>query len=221
MRFAAAVLVLAILGALARGQETVFNVPSPDILQKGRIYLETDQYLADDAGFGLVRGVYGLARDVEIGVNAGPFDHRHSSVAFVDGTVKWRPVEAASGGLFLGNHLGANVNGDPAHDVRDYAYGAGYLVLARGGTRISAGPYYATEDYFAPEARWGAQLTLEQPIAAVEGLTAAADWYSGSGAAATTGLVWTRRPWTFYAGYGFANSGRDADLWTLELGVTF
>jgi hypothetical protein len=220
MRLVAALVAVATLGALARGQETVFNVPSPDVLEKGRVYLETDQYVGDDEGLGLLRGVYGLTPDVEVGVNTGPFDYRHSSAVFVDGTVKWRPFASSSGGFFLGDHLGVNVHGDPAHDARDYAYAAGYVVLSRAGTRISAGPYYATEDYFAPEARWGAQLTLEQPIAAVDGLTAAADWYSGSGAAATTGLVWARSPWTFYLGYGFANSGREADLLTLEVGVT-
>lgn len=220
MRLVEAFVAAATLGALARGQETVFNVPSPDVLEKGRVYLETDQYVADDGGFGLARGVYGLTPDVEVGANAGPFDYRHSSVAFVDGTVKWRPIATSSGGFFLGDHLGVNVNGDTAEDVRDYAYAAGYVVLSRAGTRISAGPYYATEDYFAPEARWGAQLTLEQPIAAVDGLTVAADWYSGAGGAATTGFVWGTRPWTFYVGYGFANSSRDADLWTLEVGVT-
>lgn len=221
--------------SVARAQETIFNVPSPDVLDQGKLYLETDQYIQrwksgqDDVGFGLLRGVYGVGSNVEVGLNSGPFDYYHSSVAFVDAAVKWRPFqvdlgqsdEKGSYGFFLGNHFGVNVHGESPHDQRDYAYAAGFVSLPETHTRVSAGPYFATADYFAPEERWGAQVTLEQPIASVQGLTAAADWFSGEGAAATVGLIWTKGPWAFYAGYGFANSGRDGDLLTLELGYTF
>jgi len=221
------------LGGLASGQQTVFNVPSADVLEPGKVYLETDQYVqrwksgVDDAGLALARGVYGLSRDVEVGLNAGPFDYEHSSVAFLDAAVKWKawhedfgPSEAdGSCGVLFGNTAGVSVHGDPAHDVRDYAYGATFAVLGGSGTRVSAGPYYATQEYFSAEARFGAQLTFEQPIRGIDGLTAAADWISGDGGSLTTGFVWSRNPWTLYAGYGFANSGRDADLLTLEVGV--
>jgi hypothetical protein len=217
--------------SVASAQETIFNVPSPDVLDKGKLYLETDQYIQnwksgqDDVGFGLLRGVYGVGSNVEVGLNSGPFDYYHSSVAFVDATVKWRPIQADFGegnyGLFLGNNFGVNVHGDSPHEQHDYAYAAGFVSLPETHTRLSAGPYYVTHDYFAPEERWGAQVTLEQPIASVQGLTAAADWFSGDGAAATVGLIWTKGPWAFYAGYGFANTGRDDDLLTFELGYTF
>ncbi len=233
-RFLVAVTALVLLPATARSQQTVFNVPSADVLEPGKLYLETDQYFqswksgVDDVGFAFVRSVYGLAPDVEIGVNAGPFDYDHPSVAFADAAVKWRPWQAEFGrgedtgmyGFVVGDNLGVNVHGEAAHDSRDYAYAEGFVTLAASKTRFSAGPYYATEDTFAPEDRFGAQMALEHPIRGVEGLTAAADWISGDGGALTTGFIWSRSPWTFYAGYGFANTGRDADLMTLEIGIT-
>lgn len=234
-RFLCAIAAGVLFPVTARAQQTVFNVPSPDVLDPGRVYLETDHYFqnwksdVDDVGFALVRGVYGLVPDVEIGVNSGPFDYHHPSVAFADAAVKWKPwqtdygrgEEKGSCGFYVGNNLGVNVHGDPEHDSRDYAYTSGFVTLPDSKTRLSAGPYYATADYFAAEERFGAQMSLEQPMQAVAGLTAAADWISGDGGALTTGVILAKSPWTFYLGYGFANTGRDADLLTLEFGVTF
>jgi hypothetical protein len=175
LRSAAALVVLA---GIARSQQTIFNVPSADVLDPGRFYLETDQYFqtwkpdVDNAGFALVRGVYGLVPNVEVGVNTGPFDYYHPSVVFADAAVKWKPwqtdfgqgEETGSYGFFVGNNLGVNVHGDPEHDARDYAYTAGFVTLPDSKTRLSAGPYYATADYFAAEERFGAQMTFERPI---------------------------------------------------------
>ena len=59
---------------------------------------------------------------------------------------------------------------------------AGFLGLSETGTRLSAGPYYATRDVFDDDRRFGAQVTLEQPVPPVPGLTLAGDWFSGDGA---------------------------------------
>jgi hypothetical protein len=210
----------------ARAQQTVFNVPAPDVLEKGSFYLETDQYLhAEDSAFFLLRGVYGVGANVEIGLNTGPFDYLHASQPFADATVKWRPLRTNLGetgalGIFLGNNLGVGLHGDVSGDGRDYAYAAGFVVVPDLATTISAGPYFATRDVFGDE-RFGAQLTLVQPVSWMEGLSLAADWQSGDGAYATGGFILSRSPWTFYAAYGFANEGRDSDLLTLELGYSF
>jgi hypothetical protein len=214
------------LPTAARAQQTVFNVPAPDVLEKGRFYLETDQYLHDeDSAFFLLRGVYGVGANVEVGLNTGPFDYGHRSQPFADATVKWRPIRTKLGdavalGLFLGNNLGVGLHGDASGDGRNYAYAAGFVVVSDLGTTISAGPYFATRDVFGDE-RFGGQLTLVQPVSWMEGLSLAADWQSGDGAYATGGFILSRSPWTFYAAYGFANDGRDSDLLTLELGYGF
>lgn len=56
-------------------------------------------------------------------------------------------------------------------------------------------------------------LLLAQP--------AAADWFSGDGAYFTPGFIYNRWNFTLYVGYGLANTGRQDDLVTLELGYTF
>jgi hypothetical protein len=225
-----------LLATASRAQETVFNVPSPDILGKGKWYFETDQYFrswdtsSGNAAFFFARGVTGVGSNVEVGLNAGPFDYLHASVPFIDAAVKWRPLDVAFGenekdkgsyGFFFGNNLGVGVYGSAEGDVHDYVYGAAYVVLPEWKTRFSVGPYYATENYFASDGRFGAQITGEQPIPGCEGLTFAADWFSGDGAAATVGFIWAHGPLTLYAAYGFANQGRDNDLVTLELGFGF
>ena len=62
--------VIATLGASVssvQAQETVFNVPSPDILDPGKLYFETDHYVGskttdgDRARFFLVRGGHNWA----------------------------------------------------------------------------------------------------------------------------------------------------------------
>jgi hypothetical protein len=230
-------ILLAVLGAsatAANAQQTIFNVPSADVLGRGKVYLETDQYIRtwephdEDAAFFLLRGVGGVGSNVEVGLNSGPFDYLDSSTPFIDAAVKWRPVMEKFGngdqgafGFFAGNNLGVQVHGEDSGQVHDYAYAAGFVTLPQSKTRFSAGPYYVTDNFFGPEARFGAQVTVEQPIAKVSGLVLAADWFSGTAGYATPGIIWTIERFVLYAGYGLANDGRDNDLLTLEFGFTF
>ena len=213
----------ALVPALIAAQETVFNVPSPDVLGARVLYLETDQYFTSPhAGtqdaFALVRGVLGVGHDVEIGFNAGAFDYRRASSPFADATVKWRPVHGKNTGMILGDNAGVGLGGT-ASGTRNLAYGAGFLVVPASRSRVSAGPYCATRQVFGT-GRCGAQVTLEQPLPSMSGVELAGDWYSGDGASATVGVIGTARRITLYLGYGFANSGRAADLITLEAGLT-
>jgi hypothetical protein len=222
-----------LLGAAsaARAQQTIFNVPSPDVLDRRAVYLETDQYLrwwdADDAAFSVLRGVFGAGHDMEVGFNLGALDDLHRSEPFLDAALKWKPWvhpfhhESTDGtlGFILGANSGVGLRGGSAGNFRSLAYGAACFDLTATGTRISAGPFGATRDVFTDARRAGLQVTFEQRLARVKGLTLAADWFSGEGAAMTTGLIWTRGRFVAYAGYGFANDGRNADLVTLELGV--
>ncbi len=214
----------ALVPVLAAAQETVFNVPSPDVLGAGTLYLEIDQYFtshqpgASRDAFFLVRGVFGAGHNVELGLNTGAFDERHASAPFVDATVKWRPLQGRNTGVIVGDDAGAGVSG-AASGARNLAYGAAFLSVPSTRTRISAGPYCATRQVFG-ESRCGAQLTFEQPVPAVPGVEIAGDWFSGGGASATAGVIVTVRRLALYLGYGFANSGRAGDLITLEAGLT-
>jgi hypothetical protein len=218
---------------MAHAQETVFNVPSPDVLERGKLYLETDHYLVSmrtggerDAFF-LLRGVGGVGASTEVGLNLGASDYIHPSQPFVDLTVKWRPWQQPFGGTlskgrvgaFVGDNFGAGIRNDVSGHFRNFAYAAGFLETSGQGTRLSLGPYFATHGVFADRGRFGAQATFEQTIPGARGLKLAADWFSGDGAYATAGLIWTTGRSTFYAGYGLANQERSSDLVTVEYGI--
>ena len=227
-----AALLVSLLMGTAKAQETIFNVPSPDVLDRGKFYLETDQYFrpwktsSGHAAFGLLRGVYGVGYNIETGFNAGPFDYLYTNRPFLDATVKWRPVlhEFGEGdakgavGLIVGDNLGVGLRHDVAGHIRNLVYGSGFVTIPGTKTRFSGGLYHATRDVFTKNSRVGGQVTFEQPIPGIDGLTVAADWFSGTGAAFTPGLIWNKDRTFIYAGYGFANTGRKDDLITLEFG---
>jgi hypothetical protein len=165
---------------------------------------------------------------VELGLNAGPFDYIHQNNPFIVFAGKWRPVLLEFGdeqkpgalGLYGGAHLGVGLGGDVVGDFHAFTYGAMALTVPGLGTRLGVGPYYATRAVFGAPARGGVLATFEQKIPGIDGLMLAADWLSGRGGYVTPGFIYSRGPWIFYLGYGLANTGRDDDLVTLEVGLT-
>ena len=229
-----AVAILALTAGRGHAQQTIYNVPSPDVLEAGKVYLETDQYFRPwktasgrDAFF-LARGVVGIGYNVELGINTGPFEYLHQNNPFIDFTAKWRPFLLEFGdkekpgafGLYGGTHAGIGLGGNVAGDLRNFTYGAANLKLPVLETRVGVGPYFATRQVFGGHSRGGLLATFEQPIPGIEGLELATDWYSGRGGYATSGIIYTRGPFIFYLGYGFANTGRRDDLVTFEVGIT-
>lgn len=211
--------------APARAQETVFNVPSADILEKGKLYLETDFYDrwwksdAGKAGSAYLRGVYGVAKDVEAGINTGPQDLYGGKTAFMDATLKVRPLSGETWNLCVGGNAGVGVEGPNRGEKRYLGYAAAYKKL--GPVRIGAGGYSATQRVFSDRTQSGGLATLEYPVPGVPGLSLAADWFSGVGGYASPGLVYVRGPLALYAAWGFSNDDRSLDLPTLEVGWTF
>ncbi len=225
------------ISRLATAQETIFNVPSPDVLSAKSVYIETDNYFRSwdtDSGhtaFTYLRGVVGVGKNIEAGINAGAADLRHASnsTPFIDATIKWRPIlkEIASTaktpgniGFYIGDNAGVCFYGDTEGRARSLTYAAGTLKLPNLQTRFAAGPYFATKYEFG-ERRFGALLTAEQPLPWIPGLEIAGDWFTGDGGYFTPGFIYNRWGFTFYVGYGLANTGRTDDLMTLELGYTF
>ena len=222
--------VLLLFAAPAAAQQTIFNVPSPDVLSAGSLYGETDWYLrpwttnSGTARTFYVRAVTGLGHDVEAGLNAGAFDLDRAGASYLDAAVKWRPLyrEQAAGawGMIVGDHAGMGVQAPSAGHSRDLAYASLFGKESHSGVRLGAGPYWASKEYFGKEQR-GGLVTLEIPVPGLPALSLSADWFSGPGGYATPGLVCSLGRWALYAAYGLANTGRQDDLLTLELGYTF
>jgi hypothetical protein len=193
-----------------RAQETVFDVPSADILDKGKVYGELDytaRYQGPLASF-TPRVVVGIGHNVEVGANF------NSLAAPVDGeltfapTIKWRPWKSATTGWSF------YVGDDIFFPVRERTYNAGNYVYAaiakewKHGTRVTVGAYDFTRNVVATANRAGGQFTLEQSLG--KRWTVAAEWYTGNTDAGfvNTGLiVKLASKLSLYAAYQIGNSG--------------
>jgi len=216
---------------LGHAQQTIFNVPTTDVLDKGKVYGELDVSFkpTDSDAVGkfsafVPRLVVGAGSNVEIGLNVtGNIQPGADSTTLVP-IIKWRPYQGQSNGLAIvaGDHLFI--------PVRNRAYHAGNYVYAevsksfKGGTRLTAGGYDFTRNVVAPANRAGGQFGFEQPLN--KKITFAADWYTGKHSAGyfTPGLVFKAGPKvTGYAGYsiGNQNAANGNHFFLLEVGYNF
>jgi hypothetical protein len=222
IRLIAAGLFLAI-AAPALAQQTIFNVPSADVLDKGKTYLEADALgrpQDPSYGFFTMRGVYGFGSNIEAGANFGGYAATGRSVPFATVNVKWQPWHsdrlAFTTGAFGLFYLRGSADGDPA--ALWYAE-ASYTLTS--STRLTAGGYWASSGYAAPDPQAGAQMGFEQRIN--DHLNLIADWISGKNALGyfTPGVSVPLGDWTIYAGYSIKNGDSKADAILVELGFTF
>jgi hypothetical protein len=194
----------------AIGQETVFDVPSPDILDKGKVYGELDGTArpVDPVYTFEPRVVVGLGQRIEVGLNFIGLSEPSSGQVIFAPTVKWRPWDGGKSGwsFFLGD--------DVFFPARKEDYSAGnyfYAEFAKvfgGGTRIGFGGYEFTKDVVAPAQRAGGQFTFEQPIN--KRLTVAAEWYTGNQAVGYVNsgvVVKATSKVTLYGCYQIGNAG--------------
>ncbi len=223
------VLALAILAALTTcsvsGQQTIFNMPSADVLDPGKTYLEVDELfrpVAPQFSSTTVRGVVGVLPQIEVGLNFGGLVSPGPVIPTVSVAVKAQPIHVANFALTARAngllYLRGSRDGDPA----GFAYAlASYRCPTK--TRISVGGYYASAGYAKPDSTGGAIATFEQSLPWVKGLTLAADWCAGQNAIGylSPGLIYTSGHWTAYASWTFKNGDAKGNGGLLELGYAF
>lgn len=214
---------LVIATGIAQAQQLSWNVPSPDVMDKGQFGISHSQYVrpwrtsSGTSAIAVFQGIYGLGYDIEIGLNIAGVDERRisDSPLFMEATLKWRPwqtnINGSTVGFFLGNTIGIGVNGPVSSHIRNFLYGSAFLQMPF-GMRVSAGPYYATHDVFDTHARAGAQVSLEQSLPFTLPFVFVTDWQSGPGGITTTGLFYTEKNINIGIGYGLSNNGRANDL---------
>lgn len=215
----------------AHAQQTIFNVPTTDVLDGGKVYAEldvslkpTDSTLVNRFSSFVPRVVIGAGSGVEIGLNlTGNIQPGADSTTLVP-AIKWKPYQGKNNGVAI-------VVGDNLYlPVRNRAYNAGNYVYAeisktfKGGTRVTAGGYDFTRNVVASANRAGGQFGFEQPLN--KKVSFAADWFTGKHAAGyfTPGLVFKVGPKvTGYAGYsiGNQNPSQGNHFFLLELGYNF
>jgi len=217
------VVTLAASAVPARAQQTLFNVPSADVLDKGKVYLEEDTlWRPSDPDFAVftMRGVYGLGSNIEGGVNFGGFVTPGRSTPTATLALKWQPVKIGGFALTTGAHglffLRGSKDGDPA----GWFYADGAYAFPT-NTRLTAGGWVATSGYAAAGSTGGGLLGLEQKIN--DHLTLAADWFSGHNGLGyfSPGIISAWGHWTIYAAWSLKNGDSKGNAALLELGYLF
>jgi hypothetical protein len=223
--------VLFIPSANVHAQQTIFNVPSTDVLDKGKIYAELDASLkptdgSDVAKFSsfVPRVVVGAGSNIEFGLNVtGNIQPGPDATTLVP-TIKWRPYKGKDNGwsIVVGNHLFIPVC-NRAYDAAKYFYAESSKTF-KNGTRITFGGYDFTKNAVAGANRAGGQFGFEQPLN--RKITFAADCFTGKHAAGffTPGIIFKIGPKvTGYAGYSIGNQNvsEGNHFFLLELGYNF
>ena len=215
----------------ASAQQTIFNVPTTDVMDPGKVYLELDASFKtnDQAALGkfssfVPRVVAGAGHNVEVGLNLnGNIQPGADSTTLVP-TVKWKFYESKKKDIALAAGTNFYI------PVRSRAYNFGtysYVAVSKtiNKTRLTAGGYVFSKNVVAPDAvRAGGQFGFEQTIN--KKLSLAADWITGRHASGyfTPGLIYKPHPKvTTYFSYsiGNADAKRGNHFFLFELGYNF
>lgn len=218
---------LILLAGCIQAQQTIFNVPSGDVLQKGEVYVELDVPVRPQhAAFVsfVPRLVMGTGGRIEVGVNVTGNIQPGADTTTLSPSFKWRLYCGKENGwsFFIGDNLHVPLR-NRTYDLGNYAYASVFKTFKR-GTRLGFGAYDFTAGVVAPGAnRAGGQFTFEHPVH--RKITLAADWYTGKHAAgyASFGAISKPHPRvTLYTAYSLGNSGlrRGNHFFLIELGYT-
>jgi hypothetical protein len=212
--FTGLVILISGVFAGANAQQTIFNVPTTDVLDKGKVYFELDAAFKadnDDAlrkfSIFVPRVVVGAGGNVEVGMNlTGNIQPGADSTTLVP-TVKWKFYQNEKKGfaLIAGNNFYIPVR-NRAYNIGTYTYLAGSKTIDK--TRLTAGGFVASKNVFAPNAsRGGGQFGIEHVVN--DKFTLAADWITGRHASGyfTPGVIYKPHSnLTTYLSYSIGNA---------------
>lgn len=219
------------LAAIANAQQTIFSVPTTDVLDRGKVYFEFDAAFKpnDSAAVNkfssfVPRIVAGAGGNVEIGLNIpGNIQPGADSTTLVP-TIKYRFYQSKdkSFAMMAGGNIYLPVR-NRAYNVGTWSYLAGSKTIDK--TRLTAGAYVATKNVFAANAtRLGGQFGFEQTINSK--LSFATDWITGKHASGyvTPGVIYKPKPnittyWAYSIGNTAASQGNHFFLF--EVGYNF
>ncbi len=221
------ILIITTVGA-AHAQQTIFNVPSSDVLDKGKVYLELDaSFRFNDtrsvnkfSSF-VPRGVFGVGTDTEVGVNITGNINPGADQTTISPTIKHRVYNGKDNGVqvVVGDNVFIPVR-NKSYNIGNYAY-AQVSKTFKSNTRITGGGYYFTKNVVATSARAGGQFGFEQPVNKY--FNVIADYYTGRHAAGyfTPGVSFkASKRVTGYFGYSIGKSNpRTNNFFLGEIGI--
>lgn len=228
--FSCAVLIAAASVAI-RGQQTIFNVPSADVLDRGKVYAELDaafkpntaQAVGRFSSF-VPRVVIGTGRNVEVGLNVTGNVQPGSDTTTLAPAAKWRFYQSddRKTSLFAGATVFVPIR-NRVYRIGSYTYAAAARTF--GKTRVTAGAFLFSRSVVASNAtRGGGQFAVEQTVN--DKFSVAADWLTGRHANGyfTPGAIYKPRPSvTAYFAYSVGNGGarKGNHYFLFELGYNF
>ena len=225
----AVLILLLMLPAPSHAQQTIFNVPTTDVLDKGKVYAELDVSFKpnDSEAVGrfssfVPRVVVGAGGRVEAGLNlTGNIQPGPDSTTLVP-AIKYKFYDGKENGFAIagGDHLFVPAR-NRAYNAGNYVYLEFSKTFKKSGTRLTAGGYDFTRSVVANANRAGGQFGFEQPVSKT--VTLAADYFTGRHSAGyfTPGVVFKVGPKvTGYASYsiGNQNPSRGNHFFLMELG---
>lgn len=216
---------------VASAQSTIVNAPSTDTLEEKFVYLEADYITRfgdfSSGGFrsGGYRVVYGLKKDLEIGLNVFHTRSEGVSQTEIQPNIKWRFFKnekhklAASAGTIVFVPLNRQSGNRPATLVySNVSKGFNFA----GGARFTTGAYKVLGVDSDFGAKSGAIVAVEKPI--FKRFTLVGDWYSGRnrfGYSAAGINIQLSNKQLLYTGYNFGNTGRANNYLSIFYGYTF
>jgi hypothetical protein len=215
-----------ILLPVATAQETIFNVPSGDVLDKGKVYGEFDfAYLWDaSAGAYTPRIVAGIGHKIEIGLNLNGITSPGPSQTTPTPTIKWKAYDGGNNGwaFMLGDDVFIPAQ-NRSYNAGNYFY-AEFAKTLKSQTRFTFGGYDITAHVVSSGNKAGGQFGIEQPVH--KRLTVAADWFTSNhsfGYFTPGAVIKLSSKATAYAAYEIGNSGaaHGNRLLLIELGWNF
>lgn len=214
-----------------KAQQTIFNVPSTDVLDKGKVYGELDAAFKLDNGRDVrrfssfvPRVVVGVGGNVEVGLNVvGNIQPGKDATALVP-TVKWRFYQNAKKDISIvaGTNIFIPVR-NRAYNIGNYSYVNASKTFNE-KTRLTAGGYFYSKNVVAQKARGGAQFGAEHTVNPK--FVLAADYLTGKHANGyfTPGVFYKPSPKvTGYFGYSIGNAGARGgnNFFLFEIGYNF
>jgi hypothetical protein len=227
-----ALLLISGLFSMTHAQQTIFNVPSTDVLDKGKVYGELDASFKPNnsetvnrfSSF-VPRVVIGAGGHVEFGLDVpGNIQPGPDTTTLVP-TLKYKLYDGGNKNGFavvVGDHLLVPVH-NRAYRAGNYLY-AEISKTFKSGTRVTVGGYDFTRHVVAAANRAGGQFGFEQPIN--KRVTFAADYFTGKHSAGylTPGVIFkVTAKVTGYIAYsvGNQNPSRGNNFFLLEFGYNF
>ncbi|HLA96627.1 MAG TPA: hypothetical protein VK612_12965 [Pyrinomonadaceae bacterium] len=197
-------------------QQTIFNVPSTDILDKGKVYVEFDASFKTNTQDALGRFssfvpriVVGTGVDVEVGLNVVGNIQPGADATTLVPAAKWRVYNGKDNGwaIVVGDNVYIPVR-NRSYNIGNYAYAQASKSF-KSGTRLTFGGYHFSRNVVASDAnRAGGQFGFEQTVNKYINLNA--DWFTGKHAAGyfTPGAAFKLHPKVAgYVGYSIGNAG--------------